>query len=75
MKFTQIYRIVSFALQVDGDERGAIIALELVMRRKRLRRLSAQEPPLRAVCALALRHPTIVAMLESLGLPGCEGRR
>jgi hypothetical protein len=75
MTFTQVYGIVSFALPVDRDKRGTVITVELVMRRKRLRRLSAEEPPLRAVCAVALRHPTIVAMLESMGLTGCEVRR
>ena len=67
MTFTYVYGIVSLALPVHSDERSTVIALELIVRRKRLRRLPAKESPLRALCAVALRHTTIVAMLQECG--------
>lgn len=78
MARAQVYGIVAFALSVNGDERSSEVAIETVMRRKGLRRLSAEEPPLRALCTGAPCHATIVAMRESIGSAGygeCRGRK
>jgi hypothetical protein len=40
--------------------------------RKVLRTLSAQEPPLRSVCARAFRHPAILAKHANVWLASCE---
>ena len=48
------------------------------MRRKTLRRVSAQQSPLRPECALPLLHKIILAKLASMGIFGyqpCGGNK
>jgi hypothetical protein len=43
-----------------NDDRGSVVAVEPVMRRKSLRRLSSLQPPLSVVGAIALGHDLII---------------
>ena len=58
--FTHVNWLTPAVLPASYDC-GAVVAVEPVVRRKRLRRLSRLEPPLGAACAMALRHTLIVA--------------
>ena len=58
--FTHVYWLAPAILPASYDC-GSVVAVELVMRRKSLRRLSRLEPPLGPACAMALRHALIVA--------------
>jgi hypothetical protein len=58
--FTHVYWLTPPVLPASYDC-GSVVAVEPVMRRKGLRRLSRLEPPLSAACAMALRHTLIVA--------------
>jgi len=69
VNFTQISGSVSFAFPVDRQDWSAVVAIELIMRRERLRRLSAEETPFGAVGAGALRHGTIVVMWRAARFP------
>jgi len=57
--FTHVDRLTAALLPANYD-RGSVVALESVMRRKGLRRLSSLEAPLGAVCAMAFRHTSII---------------
>jgi hypothetical protein len=63
------------ALLVNRDQRGPVIAAELVMCRKTLSGLPTQQTPLRSVCAVELLHTVILAKFESRELPRCSACR
>jgi hypothetical protein len=58
--FTNVNWLTPTVLPVSYDC-GSVVAVEPVMLRERLRRLSRLEPPLSAAYAMALRHTLIVA--------------
>ena len=57
--FTHIDRFTAALLPANYDC-GSEVAVESVMRRKGLRRLSSLEAPLGAACAMAFRHTSII---------------
>ena len=57
--FTHIDRFTAALLPANYDC-GSEVAVESVMRRKGLRRLSSLEPPLSAAGAITLRHTSII---------------
>jgi hypothetical protein len=61
MAFAKIDGIVALALFVDCDERGAVVAVKLVMGGKVLRGLATEQPPFGSLYAGAFRHAIIVA--------------
>jgi len=71
----QVEGIVTFTFVVNADKRSLVIAVEPVMRRKRLRRLSTEQAPLRTVCTRTLRHATIVVTRERVEITACKACR
>ena len=61
MTFTEVNRLDAIAFLVNRDERGSVIAVELVVPRKTLRRLPRLQAPFRSLCAGTLWHAIIVA--------------
>jgi hypothetical protein len=57
---TRVNRLTPAVLPASYNG-SSVVAVEAVMRRQGLRRLSRLEPPLGAACAMALRHELIVA--------------
>jgi hypothetical protein len=60
--FTHVNRLTPAFLPANYDSRS-VIAVELVMWRKSLRRLSSLKPPLSVACAMSFGHTSIIVNL------------